>query len=172
MAKLINAKCPNCGATLELPETLDRAFCMHCGGKVIIAKDEIHQHKSAIACPECRGVGYHPCTNCDGNGICNWFLNYRGLREKMNYHGNAGSLALHKLAAKCNNGRCSRCNGIGKIPRMKRTQFFDKGGRCPACGSTGKCPQCKGTGKCSCKGSGKIKCEPCDGTGFKVYEGV
>jgi hypothetical protein len=26
MADLINAKCPNCGAVLELPEKLDRAF--------------------------------------------------------------------------------------------------------------------------------------------------
>ena len=57
MAKLINAKCPNCGAILELPENLDRAFCMHCGGKVIIAKDEVHHHeaKPAIACPACGG---------------------------------------------------------------------------------------------------------------------
>jgi hypothetical protein len=44
MAELINAKCPNCGAILEFPANLDRAICMHCGGKVIIAKDEIHIH--------------------------------------------------------------------------------------------------------------------------------
>lgn len=42
--RLINAKCPNCGAMLELPEKLDRAFCQFCGGNVIIAKDEIHYH--------------------------------------------------------------------------------------------------------------------------------
>lgn len=50
MAKLINAKCPNCGAVLELPETLERAFCMHCGGKVIISRSE-----GAIPCPKCNG---------------------------------------------------------------------------------------------------------------------
>jgi endogenous inhibitor of DNA gyrase (YacG/DUF329 family) len=35
MANLINAKCPNCGAILELPEELDRAFCMYYNGKLI-----------------------------------------------------------------------------------------------------------------------------------------
>ena len=63
MVEIINAKCPNCGAILELPEKLDRAFCIHCGGKVIIAQDSIvvHQGQTAIACPECNGRGYNEC---------------------------------------------------------------------------------------------------------------
>ena len=31
--------CPSCGANLELPETLDVAHCMYCGGKIIL-RDE------------------------------------------------------------------------------------------------------------------------------------
>jgi DNA-directed RNA polymerase subunit RPC12/RpoP len=44
MAKLVPAVCPNCGAELELPEKLDRAFCTYCGKQIIISKTEKHYH--------------------------------------------------------------------------------------------------------------------------------
>lgn len=44
MVKLVPAVCPQCGATLTLPDNLDRAFCTYCGRKIIISKDETHYH--------------------------------------------------------------------------------------------------------------------------------
>jgi len=176
MAQLINAKCPNCGAILELPDKLDRAFCMHCGGKVIIAQDRyiIESSKPAIACPECGGRGYIKCdktnfdpivvceytsvgiimkiaaTPCNGTGDCTFvFLNSTASPDTPFPHNKA-------------RGKCWYCKGTGR-------RLF---GKCSICKGTGKCPVCNGTYKCYfCKGKGKVKCEACDGSGFKVYEG-
>jgi len=48
MIKLIPAKCPNCGADLQFPEGMEIGHCIHCGGKVIIDKNEpapTHYHQ-------------------------------------------------------------------------------------------------------------------------------
>lgn len=36
---LVELECPSCAGTLELPNTLDIAYCMYCGSKVLIHKD-------------------------------------------------------------------------------------------------------------------------------------
>ncbi len=38
MVELVAAKCPQCGADLEFPDTIDVGHCMYCGGKVIVEK--------------------------------------------------------------------------------------------------------------------------------------
>jgi DnaJ-class molecular chaperone len=157
MANLINAKCPNCGAVLELPANLDRAFCIHCGGKVIIARDETHYHKheaqkTAIACPECQGKGYFVCTSCRGHGGC--------LGSYTSYTGN------RPVTVGCQMGWCPKCKGQGKISKILYTI------PCDYCQGSRFCPTCRGAGRCiSCNGTGKITCQPCNGTGFKVYRG-
>lgn len=154
MANLINAKCPNCGAVLELPDNLDRAFCFHCGGKVIIGKDETHYHtyqaqKTAIACPECRGKGYFICNTCKGSGRCIGF--YNKTVDNRPYY------------SYCKDGKCPRCQGGGK-----QSIFFT----CSHCKGTGRCPTCNGFGRCvTCRGGGRIMCPACKGSGFKVYRG-
>lgn len=167
MAELINAKCPNCGAILELPKELDRSFCMHCGGKVIIAKD-IHHHgaKPAIACPECDGLGHLKCNKENFD-----WKTHKVPKDLIYVYSCEGSKKCISIIVPtwlmtgipiCDKGKCSQCKGIGKT-------FF---GRCGWCRGTGKCQICKGTGKCTfCKGEGKVKCKACNGTGFKVYEG-
>ena len=152
MAKLINAKCPNCGAILELPNNLDRAFCVHCGGKVIIARDETHYHthkaqKTAIACPECSGKGYFICRTCNGAGRCIGY-SYKMIDGKPHYN-------------YCQNGWCPKCKGEG-------TQSFIL--TCQHCKGNKVCPTCGGTGRCNyCHGTGRITCTACNGSGFKVY---
>ncbi len=188
MAKLINAKCPNCGAILELPENLDRAFCMHCGGKVIIAKD-IHYHggKTAIACPECQGLGYVGCHGEQKEVQPPFELTGKEFHTKFIYHFyhmpchgyKTGKCTVRMFAESvkyrkrstldptnpvfCENGVCARCKGTGKTPW---------GLTCYICKGTKICFVCKGNGICSyCNGEGKMICEACNGTGFKVYEG-
>jgi hypothetical protein len=151
MAELINAKCPNCGAVLELPADIDRAFCIHCGGKVIIAKDEVHYHtqKTAIACPECHGKGYFTCRTCNGSGRCT------GRYTKQ--------VDGRPHTTWCQNGWCPKCRGKGN-------ELFIL--KCSLCKGSKVCPTCRGNGKCNtCRGTGKITCWACKGSGFKVYRG-
>lgn len=35
-------KCPECGATLEIEESRDMAYCTYCGAKVTLVDQEIH----------------------------------------------------------------------------------------------------------------------------------
>ena len=58
MVKLIPAKCPSCGANLQMPDTLEVGYCNHCGGKVIIDKEKVLVHhtgsvSSIPLCPNC-----------------------------------------------------------------------------------------------------------------------
>ncbi len=167
--RLINAKCPNCGAMLELPEKLDRAFCQFCGGNVIIARDEIHHHygaKAAIACPDCEGIGFHICSICGGSGGCSAKsptpLSESQMQAKI-YTEEASGITTRGYDF-CYGGECASCLGKG-------TKGFGLI-KCPICKGTGKCKICKGENKCECcHGKPKFKCEACNGTGFKVYEG-
>ena len=36
MVELKNAKCPNCGASLQVNEKLNKTICQFCGSEVII----------------------------------------------------------------------------------------------------------------------------------------
>jgi DnaJ-class molecular chaperone len=156
MVKLINAKCPNCGAILELPSNIDRALCIHCGGKVIVARDtHYHTHeaqKAAIACPECSGKGYFICNQCKGGGRCTAYTyEYRNQRPYMVY---------------CQGGWCPKCKGRGEDDAL----IFSS--RCNFCHGARVCPYCRGTNRCiTCGGTGRIVCRACEGSGFKVYRG-
>jgi tetratricopeptide (TPR) repeat protein len=44
MADIIAAVCPKCGADLELPKDVSRAYCTYCGRKIILTKTEVHHH--------------------------------------------------------------------------------------------------------------------------------
>jgi DnaJ-class molecular chaperone len=154
MAELINAKCPNCGAVLELPANLDRAFCIHCGGSVIIAKDEVHYHtqKTAIACPECKAKGYFICSTCQGNGYCKGVYVHYSLNKP--------------ITTPCQKGWCPKCKGKGSISKILYKI------PCDHCNGSKICPTCRGIGRCyTCKGAGKVTCLACNGSGFKVYRG-
>ena len=59
MVNLIPAKCPSCGANLQLPEGRDFGYCTHCGGKVLIEKNEmqVHHTGSVSSLPLCNNCG-------------------------------------------------------------------------------------------------------------------
>jgi DnaJ-class molecular chaperone len=151
MANLINAKCPNCGANLQLPQNLDRAFCVHCGGSVIIGRDETHYHthqaqKTAIPCPDCKGRGFFICNVCNGKMSCS--ASYVNSENVIQY---------------CYYGKCPKCKGGGKESFILTCSF---------CKGQGVCPYCHGTHRCiTCGGRGNITCKLCGGSGFKVYRG-
>ncbi|MEX2705259.1 MAG: hypothetical protein Q6352_008360 [Candidatus Freyrarchaeum guaymaensis] len=53
MVKLVPLVCPNCGAKLELPENLQKAFCSFCGTQLIIDTEQrtvkvVHQGEISI----------------------------------------------------------------------------------------------------------------------------
>ena len=55
------AKCPKCGANLELPQGKETGFCMYCGTKVIMEKERMEViHKGSVSslplCPNCGNV--------------------------------------------------------------------------------------------------------------------
>lgn len=152
MANLINVKCPNCGVVLELPPEIDRALCVHCGGKLIFAKEETHyqpyEQNNAIACPHCSGKGQYFCQRCNGSGRC--FNHYNVIH--------AGNKLYRHF---CKGGRCPICQGSGS-----KGLFTN----CSLCNGTGRCPACGGSAQCShCQGRGIVPCTVCSGSGFKVF---
>lgn len=38
--KTVSLKCENCGATLEVDDNRESCFCLYCGSKILIPKDE------------------------------------------------------------------------------------------------------------------------------------
>lgn len=42
MIKLINLKCPNCYANLEVSDSVKQCFCMYCGTKILIDNSNEH----------------------------------------------------------------------------------------------------------------------------------
>lgn len=151
--KLIPANCPNCGASLKIPDGLEKAFCTYCGTEILIAKIS---GTSRVPCRVCNGLGkVDYCKACDGSGRCAWSTNSPGGRR---------DILMIGYSSYCSNGVCSACNGTGRYNI----------GYCPGCEGTGRCPRCLGTGKClACHGLGVLpnpngtnKCAECGGTGF------
>ena len=42
--KFISVKCPECGATLEIEEGRNKAFCSYCGAKILIYDENHHEY--------------------------------------------------------------------------------------------------------------------------------
>ncbi len=152
--ELVAAICPRCGASLNIPENLDKAHCMYCGTQIII-HDRGTEHKTQ--CRVCDGSGrVDRCKACDGSGKCTWTVRLPGVLIN-------GIPVTHRTA-QCDEGRCSLCGGAGKGILMT----------CEACHGSGRCPSCLGSGKCvSCRGegffpnpNGEERCRSCHGTGF------
>lgn len=166
MAKLIDVKCPICGAELELPAYLDRVFCTHCGGELIVAKDDHYPNEtnSTNTCPLCRGKGITACLGIENIKVAGWFRSYDLFAESCS---GVGKCLVYCYPPKadnisnyCRDGKCAWCKGTGRI-------FFTK---CRFCEGTGNCRFCYGSGKCKfCNGKGVIRCRACDGTGIKPY---
>lgn len=156
--RLVAAKCPSCGATLEVPGNLNTAHCVYCGAKVIVSRSS-----GKVVCRICGGHGkVDVCKACGGTGKCSWTMHWSALgRESGLSIGSAGS-------SECRDGVCSACGGKGQMPGLGAL------GICGYCGGTGRCPKCEGTGKCTqCRGSGFLtgpnsgsRCGACDGTGL------
>lgn len=154
MADVINTKCPKCGAILELPPNVDRLFCVHCGGKVVIARPKTHfqakQKNTTVACPHCSGKGQYFCRYCNGSGRC--FYHYDKVHADSRVYGHY-----------CKGGRCPICEGSGS------EGLFTK---CFLCHGSGYCPSCGGSARCGyCRGSGIATCTACSGSGYRVYDG-
>lgn len=45
MVKLISVKCPECGATLNIEEDREQAFCTYCGTKVLLHNENEHIYR-------------------------------------------------------------------------------------------------------------------------------
>lgn len=148
--KLIPAVCPSCGASLEIPEGLQKAHCVYCGTQIFVALRK-------VKCKVCDGIGrLEICRACDGKGRCTWETHSAAHRSN--------DILMLGYSSYCLDGMCSACKGTGR--------YMIAG--CPGCGGTGQCPRCLGTGKClACHGVGLMpdvkgteKCLSCDGTGF------
>ena len=46
--KIIQAKCPNCGANLQLNDELKIQFCNHCGNKILLEDENKTTHHEII----------------------------------------------------------------------------------------------------------------------------
>jgi hypothetical protein len=154
--KLVAAKCPSCGAGLQIPGDLDKAHCMYCGSQVIVRKS----YSGSLECKVCDGFGrIDVCRACNGSGECTWYTSSTA-------HGQNDITAYmaYGTESHCADGYCSACKGHGSGSAFSS---------CPFCGGTGKCPRCLGTMKCSaCRGIGVIPgpsgsqvCPGCAGKG-------
>jgi len=154
--KLVPAKCPSCGAGLQIPEGQDKMHCIYCGSQVFVRKS----HPGGQECKVCDGFGrIDICRACNGTGKCTWYMS-------SSAHGNNDftSMMAYGSQSQCVKGYCSACGGKGQGGSMSA---------CPFCGGTGKCPRCLGTAKCSaCRGigvipgpSGSLVCPGCGGEG-------
>jgi len=183
--------CGNCGEEIKVIDQvtvqdsiIQRSIIGSAGGDLIQASNgaDVSIHKGAIPCPYCEGRGKNPITekiisieisnnrkikkaavhSCHGTGKCigSAVMNFFGQSV---FHALHGELDTYGMPFPCSNGKCSRCNGKGKI------SLFDK---CPICIGTGTCIFCKGSGKCTiCKGDGCYEtCKDCNGSGIKEVQ--
>ncbi len=148
------AICPRCGASLSLPEDIERAFCSYCGTQFVFDRGG---SSKKIQCRVCDGFGrLDICSACDGTGVCSWRIHGGGLRDN--------DILKLGFTTHCSDGECYACDGTGRWGLSV----------CPGCNGAGRCPSCMGTGKCSaCHGRGMIPgpngseaCLACDGTGL------
>jgi DNA-directed RNA polymerase subunit RPC12/RpoP len=117
MVKLVPAVCPNCGAKLQIPDDLKKAYCTYCGTQILIDKEV--KVEAAVICPDCNGTG-RCIPHKDVYGVTVYTC-----------HGT---------------GRCPACAGMGKIGNSV-CSLCNGSGKCWNCGGTGKCPRCGGTGR-------------------------
>lgn len=168
MAKLFEAGCPNCGATLKLTANLERATCQHCKSNFILASDEkdIRLADKRIRCPRCNGTGDMRCSGAIAQEV-KWNL----LKFELFAEGCMGDgkclVTCHPQkpgvsANYCVRGTCAWCRGTGRY--LVR--------QCEFCGGSGVCRFCKGSGVCMlCNGEGMVKCKSCQGRGYNLYRG-
>jgi len=171
--KLIPAKCPSCGANIELPDHLKSGYCTHCGGKVLIDEDRVEVHHTGAVsslplCPNCgntltEGNRLFSCELCGKKAcyVCS------KLSERENTHFTTArawgrqihnaDLALCRECAKQRLVTCTGCDGI-----LNQRYMGQPTGKCSMCqgrGTTGilftrTCSQCHGTGRCPwCNGT-------------------
>lgn len=154
--KFVAAKCPSCGAGLQVPDNLDKVHCLYCGSQVLIRK-ACH---GKLECKVCDGFGrIDVCRACGGSGDCRWRVSSPPGQSDF------GIYIAYGSESHCDHGRCSACRGRGSAGLL---------GSCPFCGGTGKCPWCLGNSRCSgCDGlgvlrgpSGLLICPGCGGKGY------
>lgn len=173
MVKLIPAKCPNCGANLQMPDTLDVGYCTHCGGKVIIDKEKVMVHhtgsvSSVPLCPSCEntlteGNRKFNCELCS-KVECH-FCSQLSPREAQHFlNAQAWGRMIHNndlaLCRNCGKQKFASC--IGCDYQVNGRYTGRPSGRCLKCQGNGKtgliftqvCTQCGGSGICpTCRGS-------------------
>jgi len=143
---------PNLGFLLK-PGTLHRVICPDCKRAMYVKVFDdlsIHTYTDEEVCPECHGTGYVTCPMCGGDG----YLVYIEDEDKV-----------------------SKFSSIIDEHPGKHTWYVVG---CPKCGGHGSRLVAK---SCSwvvllgelnhelgyiSKGSGKVKCSKCDGTGFVI----
>ncbi|UCE74244.1 MAG: hypothetical protein JSV56_00690 [Methanomassiliicoccales archaeon] len=168
MPKIIKATCPNCGAKLQLPESIDKTSsfgCDYCGAKVIIAAEEVSDQETeeTNSCPMCKGKGITKCMGTQTENVTRGYRSYEVFVEGC-YGIGTCQVSCYPMIADgysnyCSNGKCAWCKGTGK--------YFLK--KCPFCEGTGDCRFCNGTGRCKfCNGKGEIRCKRCNGTGLRT----
>ncbi len=160
--KIINTKCPNCGAELEFSTESDRTSCDHCGGKFVITDGEAKVMEASAVCIVCKGTGFSKCMGMDNVEVIGRVRKYELFVEGCMGDGKCQVSCYppknETISNYCINGKCAWCNGTGKYLR----------GECLFCKGTGNCRFCNGTGICKfCNGEGVTRCRECGGTGSK-----
>ncbi len=165
MTRFIEARCPSCGADLEISAGLDTACCTHCGGSFIIAGDEVSIKESTDKkkCPLCAGKGITRCMGIENITVTRRFRSYDLYVEACSGDGKClvycSPSKIKEITNYCRGGKCAWCRGTGRL-------LF---GTCSFCEGTGSCRFCHGTGVCTfCNGKGVVRCRRCDGRGTKV----
>jgi DnaJ-class molecular chaperone len=115
MVKLVPVVCPQCGAGLQIPGDLKKAYCVYCGAQIVFEKEV----EKTRPCPACGGAGKclpratsgKMVPTCHGTGRC----------AACEGTGKIGNLPcdLCKGSGKCSScggtGKCLRCGGSGRI---------------------------------------------------------
>ncbi|MBI5001665.1 MAG: hypothetical protein HZB92_09145 [Euryarchaeota archaeon] len=108
-------------------------------------------------------------TGCNGSGKCHSQYIFKWHKDDPIREDGSEKLGCLPPIANfnwCKGGMCVACQGSGEAGILFKS-------KCEKCKGTGHCLLCASTGVCTiCGGSGKIKCEACAGSGFKVYKGI
>ncbi len=174
MVNLIPARCPNCGADLQFPDTLKIGYCSHCGGKVLIEENSMQVHHTGAVsslplCPNCgntltEGNRLFKCEICEKQEC--YFCSKLNSREQGLFQSaanmgrivNDGGRNLCREHQRQRVATCIACDPIGPYGLVSGRPS----GMCSQCHGTGKigsilkkpCSYCNGTGRCPvCFGS-------------------